>query len=84
MVFGELGADYVAFAGAPETVLELVEWWQELFEVPCVAWHADDAALVDRLLGLPADFIGLAPHLWNDAATIAGLPDHGARSAAAS
>lgn len=59
MAIGEEGADYVAF-GIPARVedrakaetrqLELVEWWSEIFEVPCVAFdvatneHARDLA----------------------------------------
>jgi hypothetical protein len=84
MVFGELGADYVAFAGASDQVLDLVAWWQELFEVPCVAWHVADVELLDGLLRLPADFIGLAPTLWDDEAAIGLLAGHCAQSHAAS
>src|SRR3954466_6269472 len=46
MEAGEAGADYVAFgAFFPSTTktvttpasLEIIEWWSELFEIPCVA-----------------------------------------------
>lgn len=73
MLAGEAGADYVAFAGASEAVADILVWWQELFEVPCVAWHVDDPALLDELLRLPAEFIAPAPVLWDDADVIARL-----------
>ena len=44
----------------PETMLELVEWWQQLFEIPCVALPgATDRSCIEDLLELPADFITL-------------------------
>lgn len=36
MAIAERGADYVAFP-AHESQAELVDWWSEIFEVPCVA-----------------------------------------------
>jgi thiamine-phosphate pyrophosphorylase len=49
MSMAEGGADYVAFGefgvpgeDGPEAVAEMVEWWAELFEVPCVAWAQDN------------------------------------------
>lgn len=45
MTMAEGGADYIAFGefgldGAPaaEDVAEMVQWWAEIFEVPCVGW----------------------------------------------
>lgn len=67
MTLAEAGADYVAF-GLPEGVdpeaaherrLELIEWWAEIFEIPCVALDVEtpeDAALLARV---GADFIGI-------------------------
>jgi thiamine-phosphate pyrophosphorylase len=70
MILGETGADYVGF-GIPRHVedrdtarerrLDLVAWWSEIFEVPCVAFDvetADDAAAVARA---GADFVALRP-----------------------
>lgn len=45
MVMAEGGADYIAFgefdaagdAGAAD-VADMIEWWADIFEVPCVAW----------------------------------------------
>lgn len=68
MTIAERGADYIGFgipahvedrAGAAERRLELVAWWSEIFEVPCVAFDVetvDDAAV---LAGAGADFIAM-------------------------
>lgn len=67
MVFGELGADYVALSGPPNETrktIELVKWWQELFEVPCVAANVQEKGLAETLMNLPADFIQLQPEIW--------------------
>ncbi len=37
MLAGERGCDYVVFAGAAEPLIEVVDWWGSLFELPCVA-----------------------------------------------
>ena len=66
MVMAEAGVDYVGFSaaeGEDARVLqaELVAWWGEIFQIPCVAFDVagveDAAALADA----GADFIGLAP-----------------------
>lgn len=76
MTFAELGASYVAFASGDDQV-QLVTWWAELFEVPCVAWDVPDQAAATELAGLGCDFVSLTPERWsgpNDgmADTIAG------------
>ena len=68
MHLGEHGADYVAF-GMPEFVgdkqaargrrLDLVQWWAEIFEVPCVAFDVDDAEEAAALARAGADFIAV-------------------------
>lgn len=68
MTLGELGADYVAF-GIPAFVkerdtafdrqLDLVEWWAEIFEIPCVAMDAQSAAHAGALAAAGADFVCL-------------------------
>ena len=50
----------------PETVLELVNWWQQLFEVPCVALNITDQFKIEDLLGIPADFIAIELNLSDD------------------
>jgi thiamine-phosphate pyrophosphorylase len=65
MEAGEAGADYVAFGAAEDTPLarqardDLVSWWSDIFEVPCVTLDivtADEAAAAE---GDGADFIAL-------------------------
>jgi thiamine-phosphate pyrophosphorylase len=72
VVAGEAGADYIAF-GAPgrppdappdAAVVELVEWWSELFVLPCLI--DGDTALADcpALARAGADFIGVSGSVW--------------------
>lgn len=81
MLLGEQGADYVAFTAAPDDTYDLIEWWQDLFGVPCVAWSVQDLDLVDRLLHLPAEFIAPDSSLWNDEAALSLLAASCARPA---
>lgn len=69
MALGEAGVDYIAFGpsdahvpddGAvegPATQAELIAWWSEIFEVPCVATQVDDTDLAQMFAGLGADFV---------------------------
>lgn len=62
MEAAEATADYVAF---PSDDVEALGWWAELMEVPCVAWDAlpeQAAALAET----GAEFLALAPSLWED------------------
>jgi thiamine-phosphate pyrophosphorylase len=72
MVAGEAGADYVGFGDLgqrPEHELyELLEWWSELFVLPCLAEAAiteDDCAGLARA---GADFVAAGARLWADPA----------------
>ncbi len=66
MTLGELGADYVAF-GVPafvkdrdtafERQCDLVEWWAEIFEIPCVAMDVANLEQAAVLAEAGADFI---------------------------
>ena len=68
MSLGEAGADYVGF-GIPAHVedrqsararqLELVAWWAEIFEPPCVAFDVDTVEDGARLARRGADFVAL-------------------------
>ncbi len=70
MELGERGADYVAFRPQDQTpdaakeLVEMVRWWQELFEVPCVAGDVADKTTAEALAQIPAEFIALAPDLF--------------------
>jgi thiamine-phosphate pyrophosphorylase len=61
MALGEIGADYVAFSGPDRD--ELIAWWGEIFEVPCVAFDVANEAEAAALAR--ADFVafGLPPGL---------------------
>lgn len=72
MTVAESGVDYVMF-GEPardgrlpplEGVVERTAWWAELFEVPCVAF-APDLAAVPLLADAGADFVALGNAVWN-------------------
>ncbi len=75
MQAGETGVDYVMF-GFPggtedaDAVLDQVEWWAELFNVPCVGYaaHLDGAAAVARA---GAEFVALCEGLWDAPDTLA-------------
>lgn len=76
MVAAEAGADYVMF-GEPdaqgrrppfEATLERVEWWAQLFELPCVAYARsfEEAA---ALAAAGADFVAMDDLLLEDPAS---------------
>ncbi len=74
MEAGEAGADYVAFGaffptGTKETQHqadpELLEWWSEMFEVPCVAIGGITAANCPPLVQAGADFLAVVGAVWN-------------------
>jgi thiamine-phosphate pyrophosphorylase len=73
MLLAEMGADYVAFGGTPDTggdrLAEIVAWWSEMFVVPCVVWNVDDPAEAELLARLGADFVAPSIKIWQDAAT---------------
>ena len=71
MLAAESGADYVMF-GEPdpagqrpsfEAIRERVEWWAEVFEIPCVAYAASLAEIGELVA---AEFIALAPSIVSD------------------
>ncbi|ODA67556.1 thiamine-phosphate pyrophosphorylase [Methyloligella halotolerans] len=66
MVLAELGTDYVAFATQMQSmtqpedpVPDLIEWWSETFEIPCVAWNVESGEDARRALKSGADFLGI-------------------------
>lgn len=73
MVAGEAGADYVTF-GEPAAdgerptaaaIAERLQWWAELFEVPCVG-YALTTEEAELFTGSGADFILVADAVWSD------------------
>lgn len=71
MMLAEAGADYVAFGaaaspGTPDTdsLEQMIAWWAELFEVPCVAWNVEGFDQAQCLAELGADFVALENAVW--------------------
>ena len=74
MEAGEAGADYVAFGSFfPSSTkesehrpdLELLSWWQTLFEIPCVAIGGITPDNCGPLITAGADFIAVSGAVWN-------------------
>lgn len=65
MEMAEAGADYVGLANADEGGSDLVAWWAELFEVPCVALDPVEPEEAGALAGLGADFVRPAEAMWD-------------------
>jgi thiamine-phosphate pyrophosphorylase len=77
MEAGESGADYVAFGAfhasdtkAPPAFAEpdILEWWQALMEIPCVAIGGITVDNAEPLVRAGADFIAVANGVWAHAA----------------
>jgi thiamine-phosphate pyrophosphorylase len=73
MLAAERGADYVMF-GEDEAsgrrppfaaVVERIEWWAELFEIPCVGFAATEDE-IGPLAAAGADFVAVGGPLWDD------------------
>lgn len=76
MIAGEAGADYVAFGAffPTETKLaktraepELLTWWQQLFEPPCVAIGGITVDNAPELIRAGADFLAVSAGVWRHA-----------------
>lgn len=74
MVAGEDGADYVAFGAFYPTATkeaptradpELLSWWQEMMEIPCVAIGGVTPANATPLVEAGADFIAASSGVWS-------------------
>ena len=74
MEAGEAGADYVAFGAFFPTSTkdtqhraepELLAWWAEMFELPCVAIGGITAANCAPLVRAGADFLAVIGAVWN-------------------
>lgn len=74
MVAGEAGADYVLFGEveadgdrpATDAIAERLEWWAELFELPCVG-YAQSLDEVELFAATGADFVMVGDAIWADA-----------------
>ncbi|MEI8393272.1 MAG: thiamine phosphate synthase [Rhodospirillaceae bacterium] len=74
MEAGEQGADYVAFGAFYPTKThdtpyrpepEILEWWSEIFEIPCVAIGGITPDNCAPLVQAGADFIAAVTAVWN-------------------
>ncbi len=76
MEAGDAGADYVAFgAFYPSTTKdkgdaerpepEILEWWSEIFELPCVAIGGITPENCGPLIAAGADFLAVSGAIWN-------------------
>lgn len=73
MEAGEAGADYVAFGAFYETDTktpisraepEILTWWSELFELPCVAIGGITMSNAAPLVRAGADFLAVSSGVW--------------------
>ena len=84
MEAGEMGADYVAFGAFFPTTTKAVEhyaepeilnWWQSIFEIPCVAIGGINPGNCAGLVQAGADFLAVSGAIWqgDEAANIKAL-----------
>jgi thiamine-phosphate pyrophosphorylase len=75
MEAGEAGANYVAFGAFFPTTTKTVEhraepeilnWWQGIFEIPCVAIGGITPDNAHALVEAGADFLAVSGAVWND------------------
>ena len=52
------------FRSTTPASLEIIEWWAELFEVPCVAIGGITVANAAPLVHAGADFLAVASGVW--------------------
>lgn len=76
MEAGEAGADYVAFGAFYPTQTkdpiaaaepDILTWWQELFEIPCVAIGGITTDNARPLVQAGADFLAVSAGVWTHA-----------------
>ena len=74
MEAGDVGADYVAFGAFFPTAtkvtehraeLDLLIWWQGIFELPCVAIGGINPGNCTPLVSAGADFLAVSGAVWN-------------------
>jgi thiamine-phosphate pyrophosphorylase len=73
MEAGEAGADYVAFGAFYPTATkappeyatsDILTWWQDLFEIPCVAIGGITTDSAAALVTAGADFLAVSAGVW--------------------
>ena len=76
MEAADAGADYVAFGAIYATAtkdaktsapLDLIQWWAELFETPCVAIGGITVENAAPVIAAGADFLAVSAGVWNHA-----------------
>jgi len=91
MEAGEAGADYVAFGAFYPTTTklashhaepEILNWWQSLFEIPCVAIGGITPQNCAPLVRAGADFLAISAAIWSGDETTAIIAFHAAIAAA--
>ncbi len=74
MCFGEVGTNYILFdpdlpnphfANDPQSLESLIDWWSQLFEIPCVAPACADVDKNRALIDAGVDFLALDATIWN-------------------
>ncbi|WP_421860558.1 thiamine phosphate synthase [Oceanicaulis sp.] len=74
MTAGEQGADYVAFGAFFDTAtkspktradLDILVWWTELFELPCVAIGGITLETASEVIAAGADYIAVCGGVWS-------------------
>jgi thiamine-phosphate pyrophosphorylase len=74
MQAGEAGADYVAFGAfyptqtkdaATRAEPEILDWWSDLFEIPCVAIGGITVENARPLVEAGADFLAVSSGVWS-------------------
>lgn len=74
MEAAENGADYVAFGAFYPTQtkevihhaeIEILEWWQDIMEIPCVAIGGINFDNALPIINAGADFIAISSGVWN-------------------
>ena len=96
MEAAEAGADYVAFGAFFPTSTktpkfsarpDLLQWWAEVMEVPCVAIGGITVGNCESLVSAGADFLAVSAGVWahpeGPAAAVRAFNDIFARAAAA-
>ncbi|MEA2981886.1 MAG: thiamine-phosphate pyrophosphorylase [Alphaproteobacteria bacterium] len=73
MAAGERGADYVMFGETEnggrrpsfEAIIERIEWWAEVFTIPCVGFAAARNE-IGPIIAAGADFVAVGDGIWDD------------------